>query len=378
LAASGAAVLGQDTNAPAPATQEGAQTTPPAPAPATPAPPAPTPWTQKGVDFYLLGDVYYTLNFNHPDSGVNGLYNFDVHANQAHLNFAKFSMEHSPGPVGFRLDVGYGNTVDMISATDRAPDGMKYIEQAYIDFKPKSWHGVQLDIGKFVTSAGAEVIETNNNWNYSRSLLFAWAIPYYHLGLRATIPVNKTFSTGVQLVNGWNNVKDNNSGKTVGVVGNFTWKKVSWSNTYYTGPENNDTNKGFRQLYDTVILLSPNDKTGIYINADYATNKYPGPGRAKLYGVAVAARYQLTKRLAIAPRAEILDDADGYSTGVKQTIKEITMTGEMKIADYLLGRLEFRRDNSDQPFFDRGAQTAVARAQTTIQVGLIAFFGPKK
>ena len=33
--------------------------------------------------------------------------------------------------------------------------------------------------------AGAEVIETHSNWNYSRSLLFAWAIPYYHMGLRA-------------------------------------------------------------------------------------------------------------------------------------------------------------------------------------------------
>jgi hypothetical protein len=373
--AAAAVVFGQDTSAPAPATQDTAQT---APAAAAPAAPAPSPWTQKGIDFYLLGDGYYTLNFNHPESGANGLYNFDVHANQVHLNMAKFSMEHSPGPVGFRIDVGYGNAFDLVSANDRAPDGMKYLEQVYIDFKPKSWHGVQLDVGKFVTSAGAEVIETNSNWNYSRSILFAWAIPYYHLGLRATIPVTKTFSTGVQLVNGWNNVKDNNSGKSVGLVGNFAWKKASWSNTYYTGPENNDTNKGYRQLYDTVLLLTPNDKTGIYINADYGTNKYPGPGRANWYGVAGAARYQISKRFAIAPRAEIFNDANGYSTGVKQTVKEITMTGEMKMTDYLLGRLEFRRDNSNQPFFDRGAQAALAKTQTTIQIGMIAFFGPKK
>jgi hypothetical protein len=28
-----------------------------------------------------------------------------------------------------------------------------------------------MDFGKFVTSAGAEVIEAKDNWNYSRSLL---------------------------------------------------------------------------------------------------------------------------------------------------------------------------------------------------------------
>jgi hypothetical protein len=239
-------------------------------------------------------------------------------------------------------------------------------------------HGIQIDAGKFVTSAGAEVIETNANWNYSRSLLFAWAIPYYHLGLRATIPVTKTFSTGVQLVNGWNNVKDNNSGKTVGLVGNFTWKKVSWSNTYYSGPEKDHTNDGFRQLYDTTLLINPTDKLSAYFNFDYGTDKNIGRGRQNWTGFAAAARYQLTNRFAIAPRAEIFDDMDGFSTGVKQTLKEVTVTGEMKIRNGLVSRLEFRRDNSDKPFFDRGADIAIAKAQTTVTLGVIAFFGPKK
>ena len=31
------------------------------------------------------------------------------------------------------------------------------------------------------------MIESKDNWNYSRSLLFAWAIPYYHFGLRSSL-----------------------------------------------------------------------------------------------------------------------------------------------------------------------------------------------
>ena len=108
-----------------------------------------------------------------------------------------------------------------------------------------------------MTSAGAEVIEAKDNWNYSRSILFAWAIPYYHFGLRTVLPVGSHFTGGVQVVNGWNNVEDNNSGKTLGFVGNFTSKKVSWMNNYYTGPENTGTNKGWRNLYDTTLLLTP-------------------------------------------------------------------------------------------------------------------------
>ena len=73
-----------------------------------------------------------------------------------------------------------------------------------------------------------------------------------------------------------------------------------------------------------------------------------------------AARYQLTKRFAFAPRAGMFNDRQGFATGTAQTIKEVTVTREMKIRDGLLSRLEFRRDNSDKPFFDRGANVGTA------------------
>ena len=56
---------------------------------------------------------------------------------------------------------------------------------------------------RFTTSAGQEVIETMNNWSYSHGLLFSWAIPYYHFGLRTSMPFTKTWTAGFQLVNGW-------------------------------------------------------------------------------------------------------------------------------------------------------------------------------
>ena len=39
-----------------------------------------------------------------------------------------------------------------------------------MSFKPAKAKGFEVDFGKFVTSAGAEVIESYSNWNYSRSL----------------------------------------------------------------------------------------------------------------------------------------------------------------------------------------------------------------
>jgi hypothetical protein len=86
--------------------------------------------------------------------------------------------------------------------------------------------GLEVDFGEFVTAAGAEVIETNANWNYSRSLLFAWAIPYYHFGLRGAVPVGSHFTGGVQVVNGWNNIADNYDHEIFNVFKNDKKRKL--------------------------------------------------------------------------------------------------------------------------------------------------------
>jgi len=341
----------------------------------TPAPP-PSKWTQYGTDFSLMFDGYVDKNFNSPPSGFNGLRNFDVRADNVHLGMAMITMDHAPAPVGFHLDVGFGETFDIIHSTDRAPDAFKYFKQAYVSVKPKSWHGLEIDAGEFVTAAGAEVIETNQNWNYSRSLLFAWAIPYYHFGVRASFPVGPHFTGGVQLVQGWNNIYDNNSGKTVGLNGAYAWKKATWTNVYYVGPEKSHTNTGIRHLFDTTVQVNPTDHFSYYINFDYGQDKNIGSGSSKWSGIAGAARYAFAKKFAVAGRAEFFDDIDAFSTGVKQKLKEVTLTGEYKMTDWLLTRLEFRNDWSDQPFFEN--KTSGSKTQPTILLGMVAFFGPKK
>ena len=334
------------------------------------------PWTIGDIKFGGLVDGYYTVNTNHPASGTNGMYNFNVKANQFSLNMAKFSLSHSADPIGFQLDLGFGRAFDMIHAFEpsTAPQFMRNIEQAYVSWKPEKTGGLQLDFGKFVTSAGAEVIESHANWNYSRSLLFSWAIPYYHFGLRATQPWGKHFTGGVQLVNGWNNVEDTNSGKTIGVVGNFTSSKLSWMNNYYTGPEKSGTNKGFRNLYDTTVLLTPNSKFSGYFNFDYGRDKNVGLGYQDWIGWAIAAKGQITSTSAIAIRGESFNDRDGFNTGVAQTYREITATYEYKWAKGLMSRLEYRRDWAEKVFFERG-NNQLRKEQNTFSIGIIGYFG---
>jgi hypothetical protein len=365
----------------------------PAPATAPPQDSVPSPtWSAGPIDFSGLIDGYYSFNFNHPASGFNQLYNFNVRSNEFSLNMAKLSLSHAAGPVGFQVDFGFGRSFDIISAGEKAPQIFRYLEQAYISLKPPTGKGFQVDFGKFVTSDGAEVIESSANWNYSRSLLFSWAIPYYHFGVRATFPVGKHFTAGVMLVNGWNNVEDNNSGKTLMFTGTYTAKKFAWTNNFHTGPEKPGANKGFRNLYDTTLLLTPTAKWNAYLNFDYGSDRNIGPGSQVWYGAAVAAHYQATPKISFTPRVEWFNDRDGFATatGVQQQIKEATFTGEYKFPEGLLARLEYRHDWSNQPFFQRGSSlgcdcapaymgpVGTAKSQDTLTLGIVAFFGPKR
>lgn len=247
--------------------------------------------------------------------------------------------------------------------------------QSYVSFKPKGWGGFEADFGKFLTSAGAEPTETNLNWNYSRSWLFTNG-PYFHFGLRTSMPIGKHFTGGVQILQGWNNISDNNSGKTWGFTANVTGSKASWSNTYLVGPEKNGTTDGYRHFYDTVISLTPDGKFAYYINFDYGVERNTNAPRQTFLGIAGAAHYQATKRIAFSPRIEWYNDVNGFITGRAQQLKEVTLTAEYAWYQGIVTRLEYRHDWSNQPYFDGETPLASTRHQDTIAIAFLAFFKP--
>jgi len=334
-------------------------------------------------------DGYYTYNFNRPSQPcatvstvavTNCLYNFNVAHNSLSLNLAEVALEKKPtsdSRAGFRVDLDYGPTTTMVHAAE--PGGTttyQNIEQAYVSFLAPAGKGLQLDFGKFVTWSGQEVIETKDNWNYSRGLLFAWAIPYYHTGLRAAYTVNDKVSLTGFLVNGWNNSADNNTGKTIG--GQIILKpnpNLTIIENYTGGPEQTDDNDDWRHLSDTIVTYTVNKQVSVAANYDYAQDKVAGES-VKWQGIAGYLKYQANDWFALSPRFELFDDKDGFSTGTVQTVKEATVTAEFKHKDGLIMRLEYRGDFSDEAFFTKRISESV-KSQNTFTVGVIYAFSTK-
>ncbi|HEY0078287.1 MAG TPA: outer membrane beta-barrel protein [Pyrinomonadaceae bacterium] len=337
----------------------------------------------KTTDVSGFIDTYYSFNFNRPSARESAARSFDQRHNQFALSVAEISFEREPredSRFGFRLDLNFGPAADILSEAEPGDiEVYKHMQEAYGSYLAPVGRGLRLDVGKFGSWAGAEEDEAKDNWNYSRSLLYTFAQPAYHMGLRATYKFNKQFSLTGALVNGWNNVEENNDGKTFGLLVSLTpGEKLSVEQTYIFGPEQPDDTRHKRHFFDTSIFYDLDPRLSFMGNYDYGFDTLADGSRVRWQGVAAGLRYVPSKRLAFSPRLEWYRDYDGFTTGTAQRLREFTFTGEYKLAENLITRLEYRRDSSDQFFFQKSDPNLFARTQTTLTGGLIWSFTTKE
>jgi hypothetical protein len=320
-------------------------------------------------------DGYYSHNSNHIE-GDAPLRNFDTKHNAFSLNLVEVAVERKPDAssrVGFRADFNAGPTADLVHLFEPAGVGkFSAIQQAYVSYFAPVGGGLTFDFGKMVTPMGAELIETKDNWNYSRSLLFALAIPYYHAGARVSYTVNDTFTLAGHVVNGWNNVFENNDAKTAHLQAVVKpTPAVTIYGNYMVGAEQPDNDDDVRQVFDATVSVTLPRAVDLMVNVDHGTDEVDGDD-VKWHGVAGYVRWRPRDYWALAARAEWYDDDDGFTTGLAQTVKEFTLTSENTLKG-LLFRLELRRDMSDEAYFINDDEEAV-KSQTTVTFGLVYSF----
>ena len=313
------------TPAPAAAPAEAVAAAPaPAPAPAAP-PPVVFGWE-------ALVDAYYMYNFT-GDPKTQGPVGrtFDTNANSFTLNYAKLGVHADTDWVTFRMDVGAGHTAAVINGTntglypppgpattDAATLGNSFlVQQAFAEVKPEAH--ISIDAGKFVTSASAEVIESNKNWLYSRSLLFN-GVPFLHTGLRINGALMGTIAApelvlSLQIVNGWNNDPDVNSDKTYGLNLTYTPPNMGLTAaaTTYIGKE---VSGGKTQVLVDGVITKDIANLSVGGNVDYFKLD-----TAYWFGVAGMGRYTINDSFNVAARAEYLYSKNGGYFGTPPTDK---------------------------------------------------------
>ncbi len=366
----------------------------------------------KGTTINGAIDGYYGYNFNQPIGRVNLLRAYDVTSNSFSLNQADFIIEHAPNldakqRFGVRLDFQYGQATETLqgSATNELrPQVYRPVWQAYGTYVFPAGTGLTVDFGKWASSLGVEGNYNKDQINYSRSYWFDF-LPFYHMGFRATYNFTPKVNFTYMLTNGAQQVEDFNGFKSqhfsLVLKPNST---LTWTANYYVGQEQRDVNAvlnpgfptgptqpglpttsitptpdGREHILDTYVTWNTTPRLTLVGEGDYMINRlFSNSAPQHVAGGAGYARYQLTPKFALAGRGEYLSDRGGLFSGLAQALKETTATAEYKFADGFLGRMEWRRDFSNQPFFLTDVPGKLKQAQNTATLGLIWWFGQKQ
>ncbi|HMI37442.1 MAG TPA: outer membrane beta-barrel protein [Steroidobacteraceae bacterium] len=300
---------------------------------------------------YLSGDGVFT-------SGVADRV-FDTEPNSFNVHQAALIAAYQPKDgFGAYLNLTAGRDARVIKSFDTTTNDFD-VTQAYVQYA----HGALTIIGgKYVTLAGAEVINPTGDVNYSRSILFGYAIPFAHTGIRATYAASDSLTLIIGVNNGWDQLKDQNSQKTVEVgVGFVPSKAFSLAAQGYSGVEQVygvvGGVSGLRNLVDLVGTFNATDKMTFVLNYDYATQEnvtslVDGSSiKAKWSGLAGYLNYMLQDQWRLSLRGEYFEDSDGYKTGVIQKWKEATLTLAYLPSKSVEIRTEVRSDRSDESAF---------------------------
>jgi Putative beta-barrel porin-2, OmpL-like. bbp2 len=328
----------------------------------------------------------FSYNDNKPPSERNQLRVFDFEDKELKLDVAELVVQRttpSPGDFGFRVDLTAGQSIPKLTAANGLfrdeetgePEDFD-LQQAYVTWIAPVGTGLKIDAGKWVTLAGAELIEGYDGFNdhYSRSILFGYAIPFTHTGAKVSYNFGKVAVTAMGM-QGWDNFKDNNGAKTFGGQLALTPSpRFAAYATFLTGAEQTDNDDDKRKLVDLIGVFKPTSSVTFTVNYDWAKEDNSGFGGrdAEWSGVAASLKLTLSPRFAVAVRGERFEDKDGVRTGILQVVKELTLTPEFRIGKHVVLRGDLRRDSSDQLFFV--SEDGDKDSQTTFAVNLIAFF----
>ncbi len=350
--------------APAPATPA-APGAPPvagiAAAASTPAVPPTEPKSRAWYEELSLNAFFsagYLYNLNRPSTRMNALRVFDAEDNTFSIGVAEVSLQKpvsAPAEVGFRFDLDFGGVISPRTVSTGDTAGNFDLRQAFASWVAPVGSGLRLDLGKFVTHTGYEVIEgyENYNDNYSRSFLFNYAIPFTHTGAKLSYTVSPMLSAMVMVANGWDAALSKTRGKMVGAEVALTLiEPLSLVLNYCGGVENvAPGGDEIRQLFDAVAIFKATPWLTLGLNGDYGIetrSKVPNGADATWYGGAAYLRLDAPSGYGLAVRAEAFRDAGGTRTGlgVPATIYEGTATAFYKLSSHFVVRGEFRLDGS--------------------------------
>ncbi len=256
----------------------------------------------------------------------------------------------------------------------------KHIFEAYAGFRPfeKAW----LDAGVFGSHIGFESAISKDNWTLTRSLM-AENSPYYESGVRFTYEVDPKLTLTGLVLNGWQNIRENNQTKAIGTQ--IQWKPTDKllvnSSAFYGNEQPQDSARRRRYFHDFYVSYAATDRLSVAGVFDVGKQERAQDGRKDdtWHTGALFLRYKLADKWTTTLRGEyyyaqrgvIINSFTPTTGSANYEVKGASLNFDYAPTSNVLFRIEGRvLDAEDQIFLQKDGNTSDSYGNITSSIAI--------
>jgi hypothetical protein len=360
----------------------------PGPAPAAPgagdtAATHASPDTAVTVSFGGFVDSYYAYDFGRPANFDRPFTTQAARHNEFNVNLAYVEAKVSGPRLRGRLAIQAGTSVQSNYAGEptigavSGPSLSRFIQEAVAGYQisPSLW----VDGGIFLSHIGMESFISRDNLTYTRSLSADFT-PYYESGVKLTWQTTPKLTALFTVVNGWQNISENNQDKAVGTRLDYT-RSSSTTFSYYNFIGNEVSSSrlrvfngvGFKSWLTPIFTLQG--------NFDYGIQQKAQTGSSAWWSTGLTGKLQFAPAVGVSGRVEYYHDADNVivATALPGGFKASTASLGIDVSPIgsprFLWRNELRGTWATEPIFpDTQAATGTSRSNGLLVTSMALTF----
>jgi len=301
-------------------------------------------------------DTYYAYDFNKPQDSYRPYAVSMNRHNELTINLAFIDLKYSSNRLRARFVPGFGTYVNANYMGE--PGSIKNIIEASAGIKISKTKNIWIDAGVFGSPYTNESAISKDHLVYTRSFAPEF-VPYYLAGIKLSMPLSEKLNLYLYALNGWQQIADQNSGKSMGTQLEYRPTKnllINWNT--YAGQDlfAADSTNGSRYFSDLFFLTSKGkwSATGcVYGGVQVHNGENATWGQANLIG-----RYSVTEKISLSGRVEYFSDGQGAQVVPITNIKGFSCYSSsvglnLKFAENILIRFEGRTYFSEKKVFER-------------------------
>lgn len=257
-------------------------------------------------------DLYYGFSFDEQSDHVVPYMTNSNYANEVNVNLAFIDVRYQTERLRARFVPGFGTYINANYASETG--SLKNLVEANAGILLHKKKNIWFDFGVLGSPYTNESAISRDHLMYTRSLGSEY-VPYYLSGGKLSVPLNDKTNFYLYILNGWQQIHDQNNGKSIGTQLEFRPNDkhlINWNT--YVGDERSSYSPTNRMRYFTDVFWIFNNKkkinSTVCASAGMQEQKNSFNVRSNYFWWAssLILSYNFTEKLSLAGRLESYSD----------------------------------------------------------------------